>query len=95
MQKLEKIRIGGSKKLIKELLKRTCDTRIGSIRISKDAVGEYWASLSIASEEPYREVLPKTGSMQGIDLNLLDLINTSDGYTNPNIILYIKIKYVQ
>lgn len=90
LPKLGKIRIGGSKKLISELRKRTCDTRIGSIRISKDAVGEYWASLSIASEEPFRDALPKTGSMQGIDLNLLDLVNTSDGNTSPNMRYYLK-----
>ena len=62
LPKLGKIRIGGSKKLVNELRKRTCDTRIGSIRISKDAVGEYWGSLNIASEEPFRDALPKTTS---------------------------------
>lgn len=84
LPKLERIRIGGSKKLIRMLMERTCDTRIGAICISRDAVGEYWASFSIASEEPFREALPKTGASHGIDLNLIELVNDSDGNAADN-----------
>lgn len=84
LPKLGRIRIGGSPKRITALLSRTCDTRIGAICISRDSVGEYWASFSIASEEPFYQKLPKTGSQQGIDLNLIDLANDSDGGANEN-----------
>ena len=79
LPKLGRIRFGGSLKLIASLMSRDSDTRIGAICISHDSVGEYWASFQIASEEPFREPLPKTGAMQGIDLNLIDLVNDSDG----------------
>lgn len=84
LPKLGRIRIGASPKIMKMLLTRTCDTRIGTITISRDAVGEYWASFSIASEEPFHATLPKTGSLQGIDLNLIELVNDSDGGSNEN-----------
>ena len=84
LPKLGRIRIGASPKLLKALRERTCDTRIGSICISRDSVGEYWASFSIASEEPFYEALPKTGKMHGIDLNLIELVNTSDGSASEN-----------
>ena len=85
LPKLGRIRIGGSKKRIRMLMERTCDTRIGAICISRDAVGEYWASFSIASEEPFRKALPKTGASHGIDLNLTELVNGSDGNAVANI----------
>lgn len=88
LPKLGRIRIGGSAKIMKSLLSRTADTRIGTITISRDSVGEYWASFCIASEEPFFEPLPKTGAMHGIDLNLLDLFNDSDGNSVPNPRLY-------
>lgn len=84
LPKLGRIRIGASPKIIRMLRARTCDTRIGTITVSRDAVGEYWASFSIASEEPFYAALPKTGSSQGIDLNLIELVNDSDGGSNEN-----------
>lgn len=84
LPKLGRIRIGASPKLLKALRERTCDTRIGSICIRRDSVGEYWASFSIASEEPFYEAFPKTRKMHGIDLNLLELVNTSDGSASEN-----------
>ena len=84
LPKLGRIRIGASPKLLKALRERTCDTRIGSICISRDSVGEYWASFSISSEEPFYEALPKTRKMHGIDLNLIELVNASDGSASEN-----------
>lgn len=84
LPKLGRIRFDGSPKLVAALLDRTADTRIGTVTIRRDAVGEYWASFSIASEEPFYDSLPKTGSRQGIDLNLLELVNDSDGGAAPN-----------
>lgn len=79
LPKLGRVRFGGSPKLVQALRERKADTRIGTITISRDSVGEYWASFSIASEEPFHTPLPKTGSAVGIDLNLLDLANDSNG----------------
>lgn len=90
LPKLGRIRFGGSPELVGSLLSRRADTRIGAIMISRDAVGEYWASFSIASEAPFRSPLPKTGSQHGIDLNLIELVNGSDGSTAPNMRFYAK-----
>lgn len=84
LPKLGRVRIGGSPRLIRSLMSRDADTRIGTITISRDSVGEYWASFQIASEEPFRDKLPKTGSRIGIDLNLLELINDSNGDSAVN-----------
>ena len=88
LPKLGRVRIGASPKLICSIMERKTDTRIGAIAISRDAVGEYWASFSIASEEPFYDELPKTGSMHGIDLNLIELVNDSDGGAAPNMRYY-------
>lgn len=84
LPKLGRVRIGGSPKFIESLINRDADTRIGTITISRDSVGEYWASFQIASEKPFRDKLPKTGSKIGIDLNLLELINDSNGDSAAN-----------
>lgn len=84
LPKLGRVRIGGSPKLIESLINRDADTRIGTIMISRDSVGEYWASFQIASEKPFRNKLKKTGSKVGIDLNLLELVNDSNGDSAAN-----------
>lgn len=88
LPKLGRVRFGGSPEMALSIMERTADTRIGTITISRDAVGEYWASFAIASEEPFRDPLPKTGSMQGIDLNLIELVNDSDGGASENMRFY-------
>ena len=84
LPKLGKVRCDGSPKLIRDLLAHDQDTRIGTVAIRRDAVGEYWCSLQISSETPFREELARTGSSCGIDLNLLDLVNMSDGGSYEN-----------
>ena len=80
-----RIRCSGSPKIIDKLFAHSSQTRIGTVTISRDAVGEYWVSLQIASDDPFVRTLPKTGSQIGIDLNLTDLINDSEGgsFENP------------
>ena len=60
LPKLGRIRFAGSPKLVKEVLEHQSDIRIGAIQISRDAVGEYWASFQLGSELPFRDTLPKT-----------------------------------
>ena len=80
-----RIRCSGSPEIIDKLFSHSSQTRIGTVTISRDAVGEYWVSLQIASDDPFVGTLPKTGSQIGIDLNLTDLVNDSEGgsFENP------------
>ena len=84
LPKLGKVRCSGSPKQIDMLLHHNDDTRIGTITIERDAVGEYWASLQISSVHPFFQKFEKTGSQLGIDMNLLELINGSDGSSYEN-----------
>ena len=86
LPKLGRIRFDGSPREVGETIRRqeAREIRIGAITISRDAVGEYWASFQIGSETPFREAFPLTGSMQGIDLNILELVVDSDGNVLEN-----------
>lgn len=84
LPKLGRIRIGASPKLLAELLRSPENRRITTITIQRDAAGDYWCSIAIASETPFRMPLPKTGKAVGIDLNVLDLANLSDGVSFEN-----------
>lgn len=81
LPKLGRVRFDGSPEEVSEMIRRqeAQEVRIGAITISRDAVGEYWASFQVGSETPFREAFPQTGSMQGIDLNILELVVDSDG----------------
>lgn len=76
--------MSGSPKLLARLTAGDTAVRIGTVTISRDSVGEYWASFSLASESLFYEPIPKTGSRQGIDLNLTGLATCSDGGILPN-----------
>lgn len=80
------MQFSGSPEEIEMLFSHTQQTRISSVRIYKDSAGEYWASFSLTSEYPFYEDLPKTGSIAGLDLNLINLASTSAGevYDNPH-----------
>ena len=86
LPKLGRIRIGVSTVMADAVLSRqqNRELRIGTVMISRDSVGEYWASFQLGSEKPFRDELPKTGAMHGIDLNLLELVVDSDGNTLEN-----------
>ena len=83
---LGKVRIGVSKKLLKALFEHAdlYETRIGTVTISRDAVGEYWVSIQVASMHPFKEELPKTGSIIGIDLNLENFLTDSNNCVIDN-----------
>lgn len=86
LPKLGRIKFGGSPEIINDILARQAkgDIRIGTVMISRDAVGEYWASFQIGSEITFYDELPKTGRKHGLDLNLLELVVDSDGNTQEN-----------
>lgn len=87
LPKLGKVRFGGSPKIVQMLLERD-DIRIGTITISRDSAGEYWASFALGSETPFTAALAKTGKQEGIDLNLLEMLNTSNGDAYANMRYY-------
>lgn len=86
LPKLGRIRIAGSKKCIWQLLDRSYEDsdsfiRIGSIRVSRDSCGDYYVSLSLASDKPFREchMAVVLSSPIGIDMNLSNFCTMSDG----------------
>ena len=87
---LKRIRFAGSKKRIWQILDRSHETtdnfiRIGTVTISRDSCGEYYVSLSLASDTPFRECHKKaTNSPIGIDMNLSNFCTMSDGTVIPN-----------
>jgi putative transposase len=62
---------------VNQLLNRA-QTRIGTITVRRDAFGNYFASLQLASETPFVKALPETGSVVGIDLNIDNFLWNSD-----------------
>lgn len=84
LPKLGRTRFAGSPKIMRMLSGHVKETRIGNVTVSRDAVGEYWCSLSLSSEYPFKKALAKTGKQVGIDLNLLELAVGSDGSSFEN-----------
>ena len=90
---LKRIRFAGSKKRIWQILDRSHETtdnfiRIGTVTISRDACGDYFVSLALASDEPFRECrsVDKDSLHDpiGIDMNLSNFCTMSDSMVIPN-----------
>lgn len=62
----------------------TYNSRIGTVTVRKDSVGEYWVSLSFGSDEPIKDPLPETDSAVGLDVNLSNFCAISDGTVVEN-----------
>lgn len=75
---LGKIRYKGSAKMLQKLLNMK-EVRIGTITITKDTCGDYYASFQLASDISFVEKLSKTGSKVGIDLNIENFYADSNG----------------
>lgn len=94
LPKLGVVRVDGSPKMVRQLIKYLdrYEVRIGTATISRDAVGEYWISLSIGSDEPFADPFPETGSIVGIDMNLSNFCAMSDGtiVDNPRYLKVVK-----
>ncbi len=80
---LGRIRIKGSKTMLSAIMNRR-DTRIGTITVSCDGTGRYFASLQLAGEAPFAERYRLTGSMAGIDLNIDNFLWDSNGRVVEN-----------
>lgn len=83
LPKLGVIRFAGSKR-IQKIFARTSETRIGTIKISMDACGRYYASLQIGSVESFHAPFTKTGESVGIDVNIDNFCSMSDGTVIDN-----------
>ena len=97
LPKLGKVRCDGSPKIVDMLLSHNEGTRIGTVTIRRDAVGEYWASLQISSETPFKQTLPKTGKQCGMDIRGFIFIcafcngtNSSDEFCRLSVKCFIK-----
>ena len=88
---LGKIRYKGSTKMLQKLFSMQ-EIRIGTITITKDTCGDYFASFQLASDIPFVKSLPKTGSKVGIDLNIENFYADSDGNFVNNPKYYHKIR---
>ena len=91
LPKLQRIRCQGSPKILAKLF-RMETVKIGTITIRKDACDRYYASLLLASDEPFYDAVPKTGTSIGIDLNLENFYVDSDGNVKENPRYYRKQK---
>lgn len=84
LPKLGRVRFTGSKKLIKQLLDRPVETRIGSTKITMDETGNCYVSISLASDYPFHDYYPQTHSAVGMDLNLTNFLYDSDDKEVPS-----------
>ena len=88
---LGKIRYKGSTKMLQKLFSMQ-EIRIGTITITKDTCGDYFASFQFASDIPFVKSLPKTNSKVGIDLNIENFYADSNGNFVDNPKYYHKAK---
>lgn len=91
LPRLGKIRYKGSTKMLQKLLSMK-EVHIGTITITKDTCGDYYASFQLASDISFAEKLLKTGSKVGIDLNIENFYADSNGYVEDNPKYYRKAK---
>lgn len=68
------------------------EVRIGTITITKESCGDYYASFQLASDQPFVAKAPKTGSKVGIDLNIENFYADSNGKIVDNPHYYRKAK---
>lgn len=89
---LGRIKTCFSPKLLNKVFAHSEETRIGTVTLEKDSVGEYWISVLLASDTPFVDPLPETNSALGLDLNLSNFATDSDGNTIDNPKFLVKNK---
>ncbi|BAG26408.1 RNA-guided endonuclease TnpB family protein [Limosilactobacillus fermentum] len=87
--KIGLLRVAGSQA---RLLKRICETRIGTVTLTKDSVDRFFLSMQLASDTPFVNWPQNTGKQIGIDLNTENFLTTSNGDTVANPRYYRIIK---
>ena len=87
--KIGLLRVAGSQA---RLLKRICETRIGTVTLTKDSADRFFLSMRLASDTPFVNWPQNTGKQIGIDLNTENFLTTSNGDTVANPRYYRIIK---
>ncbi|MEE6663814.1 RNA-guided endonuclease InsQ/TnpB family protein, partial [Limosilactobacillus fermentum] len=87
--KLGRLRVKGSHQRI---LARSAETRIGTVTITKDAIGSFFLSMQLASDAPFVTMSKQTNRQVGIDLNTENFLTSSDGQVIANPRYYRTIK---
>ena len=83
LPKLGSVRFRGSDRIFR-IFQRTCETRIGTIAVSMDECGRYYASLQIGSIHPFHKRYWKTGKSLGVDVNIENFCTDSEGVVTEN-----------
>lgn len=87
--KIGLLRVAGSQA---RLLKRMCETRIGTVTLIKDPADHFFLSMQLASDESFVKVSQANHGHIGIDLNTDNFLTDSNGNTVPNPRYYRTIK---
>ena len=87
--KIGLLRVAGSQA---RLLKRICETRIGTVTLTKDSADRFFLSMQLASDESFVKVSKATHGHVGIDLNTDNFLTDSEGNIVPNPRYYRTIK---
>ena len=87
--KIGLLRVAGSQA---RLLKRICETRIGTVTLTKDSADRFFLSMQLASDTPFVNWPQNTDKQIGIDLNTENFLTTSNGDTVANPRYYRIIK---
>lgn len=87
--KIGLLRVAGSQA---RLLKRICETRIGTVTLTKDSADRFFLSMQLASDESFVKVSKATHGHVGIDLNTDNFLTDSEGNIVPNPRYYHTIK---
>ena len=64
--------------------KRMCETRIGTVTLTKDPADHFFRSMQLASDESFVKVSKANHEHIGIDLNTDNFLTYSEGNTVPN-----------
>ena len=87
--KIGLLRVAGSQA---RLLKRICETRIGTVTLTKDSADRFFLSMQLASDESFVKVSKATHGHVGIDLNTDNFLTDSEGNIVPRYYRTIKGK---
>ncbi len=87
--KIGQLRVAGSQA---RLLKRMCETRIGTVTLTKDPADHFFLSMQLASDKPFVKESKTNHGHIGIDLNTDNFLTDSEGNTVPNPRYYRTIK---
>ena len=89
LPKIGLLRVAGSQA---RLLKRMCETRIGTVTLTKDSADRFFLSMQLASDESFVKITKATHGHVGIDLNTDNFLTDSEGNIVPNPRYYRTIK---